>query len=225
MQQNEPYQITQSTAFLSQKSNNLTMNIEKHSGNFITTGTAFDENRNIVNKIVVTDLTSSRSPSNGQITGNSYWSDEEVEVEISTNSLLVTKLQELSKDKTLQIDYYYNDLKLGRYTLTLKNIKSSVTIEGIESINFGTLLPGSSQTLNGQFTISSPSKTVSKVDIPKEAQLIKQETMEKIPLTITSSTQKEGTKVKGNISVTANVPTKATPGTYNGTIDLIVTIE
>ena len=46
-----------------------------------------------------------------------------------------------------------------------------------------------------------------------------------IPLTITSSTQKEGNNVKGNISVTANVPKEATAGTYSGTIDLTVTIE
>ena len=225
MQKNEEYQITQSTASLSQKSNNFTMNIEKHSGDFITTGTAFDENRNIVNKIVVTDLSSSGSSSKGKINGVNVWSDGEVEIEISTNSLLVKKLQDLSKNKTLQIEYYYNDLKLGRYTLTLKNIKSSVTIEGIESINFTTLLPGSSQTLEGQFTISAPSQIVSRVDIPTNANMIKEGGIDIIPLNIASSTQQEGTKVKGNISVTANVPKKATAGTYSGTIDLTVTIE
>ena len=191
-----------------------------HKNEFITTGTSFDPNRDIVNKIIVNDNSTSH------ISGKIY-NDTEVKVELGQNNLRITKLKDFTNSKTLKIDYYYNELLLGTYTLRIINTEqtSDVIIDGIDTFNFGSLLPGSSQTLNGQFTISSLSQTISRVDIPKEAQLIKQETMEKIPLTITSSTQKEGDNVKGSISVTANVPTESTPGTYSGTIDLTVTIE
>ena len=207
----KPYTFTQNNL-----SNNegLTLN---NSGEFITTGTAFNANSDIVNRIIVNDNTTSH------ITGKVY-NDGDIKLELGENNLTLTKLREFVNEKTLTINYYYNDLHIGTYVLTV-TCQPKVTLEGIDSFDFGTLIPGSSQTLNGQFTISSPSKIVSKVEIPTSVDMTKEGGHDKIPLTITSSTQREGNNVKGSVSVTANVPKEATAGTYNGTIDLIVTIE
>ncbi|MGL4655864.1 MAG: hypothetical protein ACRCWM_08270, partial [Sarcina sp.] len=97
----------------------------------------------------------------------------------------------ISSSIKYDIEIFNNDICLGRLILTVihKN-NSSVIIEGIESINFTTLLPGSSQTLEGQFTISAPSQTVSSVDIPTSANMTNEiGDNSRIPLTITSSTQ------------------------------------
>lgn len=189
-------------------------------GEFVTTGTSFNSNSDIVNRITV----------NGDSANiqNKTYNNQEIKVELGENKLIITKLKDKIIPKTLKIDYYYNELLLGTYTLRITNTDqiSNVIIDGINTFDFGSLLPGSSQTLNGQFTISSPSQTVSRVDIPTNANMTKEGgDNSTIPLTITSNTEQVEGKVKGNISVTANVPTKATTGTYSGTIDLTVTIE
>ena len=192
-------------------------------GNFFNTKSLF-YNTNLVTKINV--------KKNGEpiISGNSLevdTIDNIIGIDSAGVFYIKKKQGSTASSNKYDIEIFHNDICLGKLILTVihKN-NSSVIIEGIDEFNFSALLPGSSQTLNGQFTISSSSQTVSRVDIPTSANMIKEGgDNNTIPLTITSSTQKEGNNVKGNISVTANVPKETTAGTYSGTIDLTVTIE
>ncbi|MGL5868682.1 hypothetical protein, partial [Clostridium chrysemydis] len=105
-------------------------------GEFITTGTSFNPNSDIVNKIIVNDNSTSH------ISGKRY-NDNDIEITLGSNQISIKKLQEFTSLKSLKIDYYYNELKLGTYTLRITNTEqtSDVIIEGIDKINFGTLIP------------------------------------------------------------------------------------
>lgn len=190
----------------------------KNSGDFINPYHSEDKRKVIANKIKV----------NGKMSPNLNYSDEyfNFSIDQSTGYLKVTKKTDAIIMNTLyKIEYFYNDYKLGQYDLTIINKNPNIEVTGIDSFDFGVLLPGSSQTLNGQFTIKSLN-TLVKLEIPNSSEMVKIDSPDsKIPLTIRSTQQKEGNNIKGSMQVTADVPREATAGTYNGEVILTITIE
>ena len=209
-------------------------NISDIKMNFTSGGKVFDT-RSAINlgagssadKLVVKDTTGSQLKSVGLTNGKLRAVLDTGEIfEIDNDGNLTVQRREEPAEESFILETYYQDILLGKMTLTLKR-KVSLKIEGDDTFDFGKIQRNKNYKLNGKFTIKNENNVnIIKIDIPKSAKMLHEtETSNEIPLTINSTTHKVGTDVEATIDLEARTAQNQLPGKYKGDIMITVTID